>query len=119
MNSEELNAGIRLLCDDETIYATIGNTGKTLPYIGWYWRDVDFDSDGYRFGVIPGQFKGFMESNKWGYGYTHKTTPEEWATIKRHLSEAVTAHLESRVSDAQRALAEAYKAIQAIPEGET
>ena len=37
--------------------------GKRAPYIGWFWRNVDFFS-----GDIPigdcGEFKGFMQNNK-------------------------------------------------------
>lgn len=41
---------------------------KRVPYIGWYWRSVDFASDE---PYIPighcGEFIGFMENNKWDY----------------------------------------------------
>jgi hypothetical protein len=39
--------------------------GKALPYLGWYWRSVDWTrpvSIGNGGGLV-----GFMESNKWGY----------------------------------------------------
>lgn len=41
---------------------------KRIPYIGWFWRDVDFAG---REPYIPigncGEFIGFMENNKWDY----------------------------------------------------
>jgi hypothetical protein len=40
--------------------------GKRLPYIGWFWRSLDFSS-----GLIPigncGDFIGFIANNKWDY----------------------------------------------------
>lgn len=50
---------------------------KRVPYIGWYWRSVDFASDE---PYIPighcGEFIGFMENNKWDYPQ-RAMTPEE------------------------------------------
>jgi hypothetical protein len=51
-------------------YADEGNEEheKLVPYIGWYWRWVDFAGDD---PYIPighcGEFVGFMENNKWDY----------------------------------------------------
>ena len=87
MTSEELNRGIRAICDREDL--EIGG-GKCIPYIGWHWRDVDFTEPSYRFGVIPGGFQGFMENNKWGYSYTRLISGQEWETIKQLLITAVT-----------------------------
>ena len=41
--------------------------GKRIPYIGWYWRDVDFSSREQITIGDCGEFIGFMENNKWGY----------------------------------------------------
>lgn len=41
-------------------------TGKPVPYIGWFWRNVDFTQP-ISLGHIPESFSGFMENNKWGY----------------------------------------------------
>ncbi len=38
---------------------------KSVPYIGWYWREVDFTRP-FTLGHC-GEFVGFMENNKWGY----------------------------------------------------
>lgn len=102
MNSEELNRRISEICDESEIYGFQAFGGKTIPYIGWYWRTVDFDrTDGYAFGVMPphagSAFEsactephvGFMENNKWDYDYVHANA-EQWAEIKRLLIAAVT-----------------------------
>lgn len=41
--------------------------GKRVPYLGWFWRTVDFaDLAGSSLCVEP-DLKGFMENNKWEY----------------------------------------------------
>ena len=68
MDNEAFNDKIRDLENSKRIFSVQGleNTGKIIPYIGWYWRDVDFDASSISIGDC-GQFKGFMENNKWGY----------------------------------------------------
>ncbi len=77
VKSTLLNEKIRGICDrgDEFEVKGLEGTGKAIPYIGWYWRDVDFNDEiilGYCPPVMtfleqnPG-FVGFMENNKWGY----------------------------------------------------
>ena len=86
MNSKTLNEKIRGLEDrDEFTVKGLETTGKCIPYIGWYWRDVDFGSPIY-LGIIPddvveiggskGGFAGFMENNKWGYEGFECTLPQ-------------------------------------------
>lgn len=65
MNNDELNSKIEEICDDETLL-NIGESGKSIPYIGWFWRWVDFDEPTITIGNC-GEFNGFMENNKWGY----------------------------------------------------
>jgi hypothetical protein len=66
MNSNELNIMIDKLGDKETFdIVGLEGTGKCIPYIGWYWRTVNFDSP-IHLGHC-GKFVGFMENNKWGY----------------------------------------------------
>lgn len=95
MKSEEINARIREIEEDESIvYESFG--GKKFPYVGWFWRDVDFDDEeGGSFGVIPSDAKGsaidlvgFMENNKWGYSYVYASR-EQWAEIKAAIIDAV------------------------------
>ena len=97
VTSEMLNEKIREICDDGTLYNAFGD--KSIPYIGWFWRDVDFDSHTYEFGILPvirtGFDRndkvrvGFMESNKWGYEYVD-CPADTWAEIKMLLEAAVT-----------------------------
>lgn len=75
--SEELNAKIRELENlDDPPYECFG--GKAIPFIGWFWRNVDFDRTPYSFGVIPDNppLVGFMQNNKWGYGYAHASAKQ-------------------------------------------
>lgn len=80
MNSGEMNIAIyeidkNGLSDQEIYNSCIG--GKIIPYIGWFWRTVDFGADSVWLGILP-VYKseygsndkpkvGFMENNKWGY----------------------------------------------------
>jgi len=80
MNSTDLNEKIMKLCEDFTnddhkdiTVNGLEESGKVVPFIGWFWRSVDFDKP-IRLGYIPGQFVGFMEDNKWDY--------DEWETTK-------------------------------------
>lgn len=61
--------------------------GKRLPYIGWFWRHLEFSS-----GALPighcGEFIGFMANNKWDYP-ERSTTPEEFAAIMEVVDEAM------------------------------
>ena len=59
------------------------NDGKPIPYIGWYWRNVDFN-DPVTLGDC-GMFIGFMENNKWDY--------PEW-TISKIQDAAIKAMLQ-------------------------
>lgn len=59
--------------------------GKAIPYLGWYWRGIDFN------GPIPiGEcthpeesvpFVGFMVNNKWGYPERNLTEGERLQVI--------------------------------------
>lgn len=40
--------------------------GKRIPYIGWFWRSVNFVDGDITIGDC-GDFIGFMENNKWDY----------------------------------------------------
>lgn len=51
--------------DDETDNGIL--TGKRIPYIGWYWRDTDFEGKRICIGRGKGGYIGVMENNKWSY----------------------------------------------------
>ena len=100
MNSDELNRRIKAYDGVGDIpYDAFG--GKPVPYIGWCWREVNFDRDypsgGYPFGVIPAGVEdsdvslvGFMVRDKWGYDYVW-ANEAQWTEIKRLLIAAVEA----------------------------
>lgn len=92
MCSDEINRRI-LEFDNEMgtpVFDAFG--GKPIPYLGWFWRKVNFDYEGYYFAVMPvldtpyektdKPFMAFMESNKWGYN-TIYCGPEDWAEVKK------------------------------------
>ncbi|GAG80631.1 unnamed protein product, partial [marine sediment metagenome] len=57
-------------CDTGPDYNVDGYTedsGKIVPYIGWFWRVVPFNEKKLTLGSIPSGFIGFMENNKWDY----------------------------------------------------
>ena len=91
MDSKELNGRILKICDDpEKCGGFEAFGGKSIPYLGWFWRKVDFDSDRkqFAFGVHPTGQVGFMENNKWGYNSVW-ANKGEWQEIKALLIEAV------------------------------
>ena len=118
MTSDELNAKLRAIDDAEggLDFDAFGNSGKRLPYIGWFWRDVDWSRDDCVLGIIPrgadGNDKplvGFMESNKWGYPHIYVCGPA-WTNIRDLATQAAT----SPSIETLRALNEA---VQALGEG--
>lgn len=104
MNSKEMNDKIYELDNnnnDNPIYESVLGE-KLIPYIGWFWREVDFDDYPYSLGVIPdGAIKdslfekandrnlvGFMENNKWDYPYIN-TTIEQSKEIRKLIEVAL------------------------------
>ena len=80
-------------------------TGKLFPYIGWFWRSVEWDQGcdkGYSLYIpsnsAPGydpdmlgdepDFIGFMENNKWEYA-TRRCTADAFRLIRRTFEAAV------------------------------
>ncbi|HEX9986928.1 MAG TPA: hypothetical protein VGE45_00410 [Chloroflexia bacterium] len=82
MTSEELNEKLREI-ENRGAYSIseLDRHGKMLPYVGWYWRDVDFATPAIRLGDC-GSFKGFMEDNKWDH-IEWSPSAEESADIVR------------------------------------
>ena len=68
--------------DDES-----GNAwGKRVPYVGWFWRYVNFVDADFVIGDCV-DFVGFMENNKWGYRQ-RRLTPEEASLVVGIVCEA-------------------------------
>jgi len=97
--SKKLNDWIQKWCDDGEY--DVHQTGKSIAYIGWYWREVDFTIP-FRLGkcksegtVVEGigilettsDFIGFMENNKWSYDQIRvsKSFYEKFITILREV----------------------------------
>lgn len=103
MTSDELNRALAAL-DDNTAIAppALDGTGKALPYYGWFWRNVDWDSP-ITFAHAGGDWPhssprpiddvprwvGFCENNKWGYPM-FTATPGQSAEVRR-LAERLAA----------------------------
>jgi hypothetical protein len=62
--------------------------GKRIPYIGWYWRDVEFSDPNSIYIGHCGEFVGFMVKNKWDYQERRLTT-EEASRVIGLLDEAM------------------------------
>jgi len=83
--------------DDLVLIRGLAEYGKALPYIGWYWRDVDWDRVPYPLADC-GPFVGFIVNDKWGYDPIVPTV-RECGTI-RTLAENVA--MSGAEVDAQR-----------------
>lgn len=81
--------------------------GKRIPYIGWFWRDIDVVGKRVRIGDAGG-FVGVMENNMWSYP-ERAMTEAEVDTFVDYLERAFT---ESRrggvVADAKAAAERVY-----------
>jgi len=88
LDNQHLNDKVSELADDERFTVKgLEGTGKAVPYMGFGWRSVDFDSP-----INLGdndRFIGFMENNKWGY--------DEWV-----ISEEQTKEVRDLVSEVVR-----------------
>lgn len=57
--------------------------GKRIPYIGWYWRNIDFFNNNVCIGDC-GKFIGIMQNNKWGYP-ERVLTEQEYKILLKYL----------------------------------
>ncbi len=116
MDGKLLNDKIDTICRVNSGIEFDAFGGKPVPYIGWYWRLVDFDNFDRRFGVMPASenldnipLVGFMENNKWGYRSV-RATEEQWKEIRRLLEIAADEPSDGNlkaVNDAIQSLKEA------------
>lgn len=72
------------------------DTGKKIFYWGWYWREVDFDSQISLAWDEEGT-TGFCENNKWGYPES-TLTKEKSEELHRLCEQAVTLKTEEAVA---------------------
>ena len=102
MNSKEINEAIWPLDGKSPAVYQSPMGDKIIPYIGWYWREVDFEAESCRLGILP-IYKnpmissdrndtvsvGFMQSNKWGYE-TFEVKGKNWKKLRGLIEKAVT-----------------------------
>lgn len=74
---------------------------KAIPYMGWFWRSVNFFDLQIPIGKT-GDFVGFMENNKWGHAERDLTEDEA-----RHLIELLDKAISASRQGGQ--LSETYK----------
>ena len=74
--NEIFNSKVEKFADDNSC-----EFGKAIPYIGWFWRDVNFAEKEIPIGNC-GEFIGVMENNKWDYPLRMMTEKEADKFIK-------------------------------------
>ena len=93
MDSDELNKRLYAISMQakENDYECWPESGKLVPYIGWFWRRVDWDRQTCNLGVIPPNadgnneaLVGFMENNKWDYPSFH-VEGDEWEKLRQKV----------------------------------
>lgn len=75
--------------DDDLREYTHDHRDKTIPYMGWYWRSVDFFNLDIPIGR-SGTFVGFMENNKWDHP-ERRLTEEEARIVIATIDKAIAA----------------------------
>lgn len=73
------------------------DTGKSLPYIGWYWRDTNLEENSVSIGKTDTGLVGVMENNKWSYP-ERRMTESECSKFKELL---IKAHGSEKLADAK------------------
>lgn len=110
MTSQELNDFMSDNADDDdgiVVPGLLFGSGKVVPYMGWWWRDIDFDAPTVPLGRTdenphgPSQLVGFMANNKWYY--PQKNVPTEL------IRPAVEAFVEDRTNETARDLYDAVR----------
>jgi len=61
--------------------------GKRIPYMGWFWRSINFWSGEIPLGFNQG-YVGFMENNKWDH-HERLMSPHETKQLMLYLDEAM------------------------------
>lgn len=75
MDSDELNRLIGALDENPNLRAPdelARKTGKLVPYLGWWWRAVDWDRDSIYLSFHGGIW-WFCQNDKWGYPGAYTT----------------------------------------------
>jgi hypothetical protein len=79
-------------CSDRCDKDSHSPSGKTIPYIGWFWRNMGFTNGAVSIGRIDcgiaTGFTGFMGNNKWDYP-ERLLTNEELQQVIRYLDKGI------------------------------
>jgi hypothetical protein len=90
-----------------------GGHGKRLPYIGWFWRHLNFSEKELPIGNC-GSFIGFIPNNKWDYPQ-RSTTREEFQKIMDIIDRAIAQEQKAGVaSDLEAILDELWDYLQTL-----
>lgn len=84
------NQEIRDLSDIEDIDGI--DNGKSVPYMGWWWRDTDVVNKRITLG-FDGKYIAVMENNKWGYPQ-RLMTEDEADTFIDYIDRAIVAGMQ-------------------------
>jgi hypothetical protein len=79
--------------------------GKRIPYIGWYWRHIQFSQRDVPIGNC-GDFVGFMANNKWDYE-GRNLTDAEFDGLMLVIDEAMRLDREGGIASETQALVHA------------
>lgn len=94
------------------------NTGKRIPYIGWFWRDADFVGKQISIGRTGNGYIGVMENNKWGYP-ERLMTEQEVSMFVDYLEQAFLERCKGRsvsqmIANSEKMFAEMRKWFQSL-----
>ena len=110
--SDELNTWIGDTDDEEALIPLeLEGNGKAFPYVGWYWRSVDFTRPfllycpTHKGSDVP-PWKGFMENNKWDYE-SFEVSQESYEAIVSSLMAAKDNPSKDTIADVFRVVQEA------------
>lgn len=98
--NEYYNSFLRRIDEIDDSEVDVHGHGKRVPYIGWYWRDLNFYNKRLPIAVAPDSalegrgFCGFIAKNKWGYPQRN-TTDDEFGKIIDIIDRAMNASNQS------------------------
>lgn len=92
--------------------ADFGMGGKSVPYIGWFWREINFHSKYIPIGNC-GEFIGFMANNKWGHPERDLLIYEVDKVIEL-IDEAMHLEKDGSEEDVQEALKNLWEYMQTL-----
>ncbi len=113
MNNAERNERIWEWADYQKSDRDIHGHRKRIPYIGWFWRNADFENKLVHIGN-SGQLIGVMENNKWDYA-RRVMTEEEVDVFVDYLDKAFTLIDRGDAPQAEAVFLELWDWFQGLP----